>query len=68
MDKADKLRNIIIRLDKSCPGGSPPCNGNGECDHSTGLCICNEGNQGSDCSGNIQNINYKIVCCTILIS
>ena len=41
-----------IFLDKSCPGGSPPCNGNGQCDHTTGLCTCNEGNQGSDCSGN----------------
>ena len=41
-----------IFLDKSCPGGSPPCNGNGQCDNTTGLCTCNEGNQGSDCSGN----------------
>ena len=41
-----------IFLDKSCPGGSPPCNGNGQCNHTTGLCTCNEGNQGSDCSGN----------------
>ena len=22
-----------ISIDKSCPGGSPPCNGNGQCDH-----------------------------------
>ena len=47
-----------ISLDKSCPGGSPPCNGNGQCDHTTGLCTCNEGNQGSDCSGNSFSI-YK---------
>ena len=45
-----------IFLDKSCPGGSPPCNGNGQCDHTTGLCTCNEGNQGSDCSGNSYNL------------
>ena len=46
-----------IFLDKSCPGGSPPCNGNGQCNHTTGLCMCNEGNQGSDCSGNA----YKLL-------
>ena len=45
-----------IFLDKSCPGGSPPCNGNGQCNHTTGLCTCNEGNQGSDCSGNSYNL------------
>ena len=45
-----------IFLDKSCPGGSPPCNGNGQCDHTNGLCTCNEGNQGSDCSGNSFNL------------
>ena len=45
-----------IFLDKSCPGGSPPCNGNGQCNHTTGLCTCNEGNQGLDCSGNSYNL------------
>ena len=38
--------------DKSCPGGNPPCSGNGQCNHTTGLCTCNQGNQGTDCSGN----------------
>ena len=37
----------------SCPGGSVPCNGNGECDLTNGLCICNSLTTGSDCSGNI---------------
>ena len=45
-----------IFLDKSCPGGSPPCNGNGQCNHTTGLCTCNEGTHGSDCSGNSYNL------------
>ena len=45
-----------IFLDKSCSGERPPCNGNGKCNHTTGLCTCNEGNQGSDCSGN----SYKL--------
>ena len=53
-----------IFIDKSCPGGSPPCNGNGQCDHTTGLCQCNEGNQGLDCSGNSFNLcNYNHVHC-----
>ena len=39
--------------DKSCPGGNPSCSGNGQCDHTTGSCTCNQGNQGTDCSGNI---------------
>ena len=38
-------------IDKSCPGAEGTCNGNGECDHKIGQCICNEGNQGFDCSG-----------------
>ena len=46
----------VVFLDISCPGGNPPCNGNGQCDHTTGLCTCNEGNQGSDCSGNSYNL------------
>ena len=45
-----------IFLDKSCPGGSPPCNDNGQCNHTTGLCTCNEGTHGSDCSGNSYNL------------
>ena len=52
----DSLRRIWIFdnfVDKSCPGAEETCNGNGECDHTTGQCICNEGNQGFDCSGDI---------------
>ena len=45
-----------IFLDKSCPGGSPPCNGKGICDHTTGFCQCIDGNQGLDCSGNSFNL------------
>ena len=29
-----------------------PCNGNGQCDLTIGVCNCDEGHQGSDCSGN----------------
>ena len=49
---------VFLLSDISCPGGQTPCNGNGVCDLTTGVCACNEGNQGSDCSGN----HYHILC------
>lgn len=38
-------------LGKSCPGGNLPCNGNGVCDLTTGICVCQSGTKGTDCSG-----------------
>ena len=39
-------------LGTSCPGnGGAVCNGNGQCNLTTGSCICNPGNRGLDCSG-----------------
>ena len=38
-------------LDISCPGDQNPCSGSGICDLAIGECTCNEGHQGSDCSG-----------------
>ena len=45
------LAEFFFLSDKSCPGGQIPCNGLGQCDLTTGLCNCNIGHQGSDCSG-----------------
>ena len=41
----------LLLLDISCPGDHNPCSGNGICDLAIGECTCNEGHQGSDCSG-----------------
>ena len=50
--KSNIKNHFLILADKSCPGSPFPCNYNGQCDHTTGQCICNEGHQGFDCSGN----------------
>ena len=33
-----------------CPGGEDPCSSHGQCDANTGLCSCEIGRHGSDCS------------------
>ena len=49
-----------------CPGGEIPCNGNGFCDlRSGGICRCNEGFQGFDCSGKKQ-FWYNALPCKLL--
>ena len=45
-----KYRELLF-LDISCPGDQNPCSGSGICDLAIGECTCNEGHQGSDCSG-----------------
>jgi hypothetical protein len=43
------LRSI---LGMSCPSnGEIVCNGNGQCDHTTGSCNCNSGFEGTHCEG-----------------
>ena len=39
----------------SCPGSQKRCNDNGFCDLTIGVCTCDEGYQGLDCSGNNRN-------------
>ena len=46
------MPELVVFLDKSCPGGSPPCNDNGQCDHTTGECTCDAGFEGITCNGN----------------
>ena len=39
-------------LGMSCPGnGESTCNGNGQCNLTTGSCICNSGFEGTQCEG-----------------
>ena len=44
---------LILISDISCPGGETPCNRNGQCNLSSGLCTCDYEHQGSDCSGKL---------------
>ena len=45
-------RIIKSILGISCPGnGEAVCNGNGQCDLTTGSCICNSGFEGTYCEG-----------------
>ena len=41
---------VIPISEKMCPGGENPCSGYGECDKSKGICSCEVGRHGSDCS------------------
>ena len=54
----------LLLLDISCPGDHNPCSGNGICDLAIGECTCNEGHQGSDCSGE----NLLVLCQICFIS
>ena len=48
-----KISFFSTFLDISCPGGETPCNGNGQCDLTSGVCTCDEQHQGADCSGKL---------------
>ena len=36
-----------------CPGGDNPCDGHGQCDLTSGMCSCEAGRHGLDCSSKI---------------
>ena len=44
-------------LEKRCPND---CSGQGECNFSNGICACNNGHGGADCSGQLITILYYI--------
>ena len=66
-----EIYNCLAKLfsfeGKSCPGGDTPCSGNGQCDPTTGFCNCQEGHQGSDCSGN-KNFTVKLITTILLMT
>ena len=46
------ILDLKSTLGMSCPGNVEGfCNGNGQCDLTTGLCICNTGFEGAQCEG-----------------
>ena len=54
-----KKAKKITFSDISCPGDQNPCSGSGICDLAIGECTCNEGHQGSDCSGEKLFVNIE---------
>ena len=42
-----------------CPGGENPCSNHGQCDTSTGICSCEVGRHGKDCSSeSVKYVSY----------
>jgi hypothetical protein len=60
--KQHRLRNGFQTAqngDKRCPGLGSPCTGNGECQPTTGICMCKYGWGGTDCSQSVPKI-YEV--------
>ena len=48
-----------------CPGGEDPCSSHGQCDANTGLCSCEIGRHGSDCSS--ESVMYPYIKINIFL-
>ena len=64
------LKNYFFPIsEKLCPGGANPCSNHGQCDTSTGICSCEVGRHGKDCSSeSVIYVSYIKINIFLMIS